>query len=286
MPSWMPITILTCHVGQPTRFDEFESIRYRGQKGPGLPGKVRGVIVEDHANSSLPGILGVRQAQKVDELGTPVAVAHQAQHLSAPEINTRQQRQRTVADVLRVAAQPGMLAGYRGQVRGGALQDLNPRLLIVRQHRRQLRRSTRLMPKVPSPIDVQHLLRFGLKRRAPSLQVVLELVWLYRLRPQNLGNPSSRQVLQIRMPCTIQCLRTYLANRRSSTAPAHSPTLRSLTGQGHHPGPRFGAQGPASTSSRQIWQRSAHAQFESLGQAALDPAGSSAGTRAEERSSR
>src|SRR5215469_18717954 len=116
------------------RADEFETVRYRSQKGSGLPRKVRRVIVEDHANTGPRRVVRVRQAQKFDELGTAMALAHQTQHLPAPQVKARQQRQRAVADELMITTQRRMLTGYRRQVPSSVLQGLNPRLVIVSQH--------------------------------------------------------------------------------------------------------------------------------------------------------
>jgi len=40
--------------------DEFEPVRHRGQIGSRLPGKMGGVIIENHANARRSGVVGVR----------------------------------------------------------------------------------------------------------------------------------------------------------------------------------------------------------------------------------
>ena len=102
--------------------------------------------------------MGVGQAQKLDELGTAVALPHQAQNLAAPEIDARQQAPGAMADVFMIAPQAGVLARDGRQVGGRVLDRLHPRLLIVRQHRDQLRGSAQLVPDLDLLVDVQDLM--------------------------------------------------------------------------------------------------------------------------------
>ena len=99
--------------------DEFEPIGNGGQKGPRLSGNMRRRIVEDHTDSGRRRVMGVRQTQEFDELRAAVTVADQAQNLSVPKIDTRQQGQRAMADVFMIAAYRRMLPGYGG--RSGAV---------------------------------------------------------------------------------------------------------------------------------------------------------------------
>lgn len=51
------------------------------------------MIVKDNANAGLHrvGVMGIRQVQEFAELGAAVAVAHQAQDFSVPQVDARQQ---------------------------------------------------------------------------------------------------------------------------------------------------------------------------------------------------
>jgi hypothetical protein len=62
--------------------DEFKTVRNARQVCPRLFGDMRGMIVQDYADTLPRRIVAVRQLEKLDELRAPVLIPHQAQHLS------------------------------------------------------------------------------------------------------------------------------------------------------------------------------------------------------------
>src|SRR5215472_5804249 len=254
------------------REDEFKPVGHGGQKGPRLSGNVCGVIVEHHTNASPRRIMGVRQAQEFDEFGTAMTVAHQTQDLSIPQIDARQQGQRAMADVLMIAAHRRVLAGYRRPVRSGVLQGLDPRLLVVRQHRRQLRGNTHRVPDLHLLVHMQNLFHLGLKVGIALLQIIADLMRLNGLGAQNLGHRSARKSLQAGMTSSRAMLPHMLGQQAGGPQFLRvTQLLGLLASQGYHPSAPFRAQRLPSASAGQILQRRAYAQFEGLGYAALDP---------------
>lgn len=93
-----------------------------------------------------------------------------------------------------------LATGYRRQVRCGILQRLNPRLVVVREDRGQLRGRYGPVPKLQLPVSMQDLLHVALELVPASLLRILDDVRLDRLCAKDLGNRPSRQVAQARVP--------------------------------------------------------------------------------------
>ena len=69
------------------------------------------MTVEDQLDRGIGRVRGIKELEKLDELATAIAILDQGMNLAGEQINSGQQTKRTVALVLIVARQTGMLAG-------------------------------------------------------------------------------------------------------------------------------------------------------------------------------
>ena len=136
---------------------------------------VGGVVVEDHVHELSGGHLRLNSIQEADELLVTMALHAPADHLAFEYVESSEQRRCAVALVV-VGHRAGAALLHR-QARLGAVERLDLRLLIDREHDGMSRR-----------IDVEpdNITQFGDK-----LRVVRELELLDPVRLQTMGAPDA-----------------------------------------------------------------------------------------------
>ena len=101
----------------------------RGQPRVGLPGDVRGMIVENECDRSGRRIGGVEPLQESDELARSMSFFDAGVHDPRHKIDAGEQAQRSAADIFVIARDARMAARDGRQVRGRRSDRLHPRLL-------------------------------------------------------------------------------------------------------------------------------------------------------------
>src|SRR5215475_13461012 len=173
------------------------------EPGSGFSRDVCGMIVEDQLDRRAGRIGRVEKLEEFDELAAAVAVSDKSVDLPRQQIDPRQQAERAMASVLKIARKGRMDAWHGRQIRRRRRDGLNPRLFIVGDDRHRLARFLRpgslrldcgLLQDLDLAIDTQDLRHFLLEVGVATLQIVAHLVRLDLLLAENLAHRALDQM--------------------------------------------------------------------------------------------
>jgi hypothetical protein len=102
-----------------------------GQPLLGFLGDMGRVVVEDHFDSGVRGVSGVEFLEQTDELPRAMAILDTGVNFAGEQVNPREQAQRAMTLVLMIARPARMRSRLRWQVRRGASDRLDTRLLVT-----------------------------------------------------------------------------------------------------------------------------------------------------------
>jgi hypothetical protein len=109
-----------------------------GEPGFGLPGDMRGKIVEDEVDRGVGRIGFVEPLEEFDKLAAAMADFDQGVDLAGEQIDPGQQAERAMALVLTIARECRVGARHRRQIRRCGRDRLDSRLLVVGDNRYRL----------------------------------------------------------------------------------------------------------------------------------------------------
>src|ERR1019366_9462412 len=117
------------------RLEKKPSTRLSQEPCFGLPGDMRGMIVEDEVDRGVGRIGFVETLEEGDELAAAMAVLDHGVNLAGDKVDAGQQGDRAVAPVFMVAGEGRMNAGLGRQIGGRRCNRLNTGLFVVGDNR-------------------------------------------------------------------------------------------------------------------------------------------------------
>uniref|UniRef100_E6PJU9 Uncharacterized protein n=1 Tax=mine drainage metagenome TaxID=410659 RepID=E6PJU9_9ZZZZ len=239
-----------------------------------LLGDMRAVVVQHDADDGLGRIVFVESAQQRDELHAAVARLDVGDDFPGMQVQRRQDRQGSVADILVIAADAGVLVRHWRQVWRRRAQRLHARLLVDADgvHRQWSRIVHCLGPvEVDVAVDHKHFGHLALELLVALFEVVAHAVGLEFVRVKDApdgglacpGQPGEPHRRRVRSHMLGQC-------RQRPQFGGHAQRVRFAARQVDHPGLGFVADLRGMRPVKAITQAGVHARSQRLVDALVD----------------